>query len=189
MLDALVAARLLLGLVFLGSAVTKFLHLARFRRIIGSYGLLPERMLAPVGLGLPPAELCLAVALLSGWESRFAAACGDSLLTLFAAAVAINVVRRNQIDCGCGGWDSPSQVGWSLVARNLVLASLATALVISPPAPMATLLEHHAVSASDLLALTLCAGLAFIPIAVARRTTGLSNVARTVAQLLPNVET
>jgi hypothetical protein len=51
------------------------------------------------------------------------------LLIVYAAALATNLLRgRRQIDCGCGlsgaaGGEQP--LSWWLVARNVVLASLA----------------------------------------------------------------
>jgi len=184
LLETLVAVRILLGLIFLGGAVPKLLDLGRFHRVIRSYALLPAWAIKPATLALPIVELGLAVALLGGWGSTLAGASATGLLVVFAAVIAVNVVRRTAIDCGCGGWEGPTSVGWSLVARNLILASAAAAVAAHSPESMLTLLNRHVISVSDIVALALCAGLVLIAFTVAHRTMALLGASRTLAEML-----
>ena len=185
MLDILIAARLVLALVLLVAAASKLLALDRFNRVVRSYALLPELAVAPVTFALPGAELALAVALLGGWSSRLVATCAVALLVVFAAAIAANVLRRNTIDCGCGGWEGPTAVGWPLVARNLVLASVAVAIAARPPQSIPALLAEGRMAAEDIVALALCAMLSLVVVSVAQRAIALLRTARSVAKVIP----
>ena len=58
-----------------------------------------------------------------------------SLLLIFAAALAVNVLRgRTWIDCGCFRNGLKQTVSWLLVARNIGLAAAAVAVVGLLPA-------------------------------------------------------
>lgn len=184
MLETLVAARLLLGLVFLGSAVPKLLDLARFRRVLASYALLPDRTLRPLAIALPVVELALGAGFLGGWDSRLIGATADGLLILFVGAITVNLLRHNAIDCGCGGWERPTRIGWHVVARDLILAFLSTAIVFHPPASLSMLLEQHRITASDLIAVAVCAELVVIVSSVMGNVVHLFAVSRAVFDAL-----
>ena len=108
-------------LIFIAAVVQKFRQPNDFIRALAGYRLVPDGALRFWWL-LPLAELLAALELLlSIGESRWLAL---SLLLLYAAAIAINLLRgRYDIDCGCGGEATP--IGWGLVMRNVVLAGLA----------------------------------------------------------------
>lgn len=82
----------------------------------------------PVGVrsGLAYAVIALegatAAALLSPWRS-VGACLAAALLGLYALAMALQLMQRRVIDCGCGGQALP--VSWVLVVRNGVLMVLA----------------------------------------------------------------
>lgn len=185
MLEILIAARLVLGLVLLVAGSSKLLALDRFNRVVRSYALLPELAIAPITLALPVAELLLAVALLGGWSSRLAATCAVVLLVLFATAIAANVLRRNTIDCGCGGWQGPTTVGWPLVARNVILISAAVAVAAQPPQSIPALLAQGRMAAEDIVALALCAMLSLVVVSATQRAIALLRTARSVAEVIP----
>jgi hypothetical protein len=189
LLGTLIAARLLLGLIFLGSAASKVLDPGRLPRVIRSYALLPERAIKPAAVALTIAELGLGVALLGGWRSSLVGACAAGLLLVFAAAIAVNAVRRTTIDCGCGGWEGPIPVGWPMVARNLLLASVAAVVAADPPESLPSLLRQDRVEGSAVIAFALCAGLILVVSAVARSAVGLLRVTRAVIEALPSAKT
>jgi hypothetical protein len=60
------------------------------------------------------------------------------LLVAFGAAMAVNLVRGRQFDCGCGP-ATERMISWWLVIRNTVLSVAALAVAVLPPAvPAAT---------------------------------------------------
>jgi hypothetical protein len=130
--------QLALGLVFLASSVHKLLHLDALSGTIYGYRLLPAAVIAPVGWLILLLEAAIAVALLARTGVAPAAAAGCGLLTLFALAMAINLLRgRSNIDCGCTPLVRGQRLQWRLVVRNGLLA-LALLLSIAAPAPPAS---------------------------------------------------
>lgn len=129
--------RFTLAFVFLSAAIPKLLAPADFALAVRNYRLLPPRLNEPVARWLPRLELALALALLAGVAIRAAAALALAALLVFAGAIAINLARGRQIDCGCHSAASPRAIGWWLVARDLVLAIAALLVLIAAPETLA----------------------------------------------------
>ena len=115
-----------LALVMLAAAWHKFSEADVFAGSLAGYRLLPQTVVTPVARVLPLAEAALAVGILVP-ATRTPALFGlAALVLLYAAAMAINLLRgRHDIDCGCGGAAHP--LSWGLVVRNVVLAAAALA--------------------------------------------------------------
>lgn len=120
----LLMARLLLTAVFGVAGVAKLVDLKGSRKSLSDFGV-PGFLVAPLAVLLPLAELACAVALIpdasAWWGGRGAA----TLLTLFIAAISINLVRGRRPDCRCFGQLSSSPVSGKTLARNAVLLALA----------------------------------------------------------------
>lgn len=182
----LIVVRFVLGLIFLRTGTAKLFALDKSRRVVRSYGLLPARAIGIVTLMLAATECAVALALMGGWGSRLAGSCTAMLLVLYAAAIAANVLRRNAIDCGCGGWGGPMTVSWPLVARNVVLAAIAVFVAVDAPPSIPTLLAEERMARLDVVALALCAVLILVVLAVVPRVTALLRTARSAAEVLPS---
>lgn len=105
-----------------------------FRDALRDYRLLPDALLAPAARVLPVGEAALAVGWLAGTPQQPVACATAALLSMYALAIAINLLRgRVHIGCGCGfGGSSKDQpISWWLVLRNLLL--VAAALVVLLP--------------------------------------------------------
>jgi Methylamine utilisation protein MauE len=130
---ALWAARLALAAVFALAAVTKLRAFDEFIGVVHNYRVLPDVLVRPVAYGLPPLEAAIAIGLLTAPTRTPAAIGAAALLVAFSLAMAANLLRgRVEIDCGCFASALKQRIGWSLVARNLVLIGLAL-LVLRPP--------------------------------------------------------
>ncbi len=137
MSEVALAIRVLVSLVFLTAAYGKFRHWTVFQGVVANYRLLPERLAAPVAHVLPPVEALLGAALLLGLGSPWPELGAAALLLLFAAAMGVNLARgRRNIDCGCFQSALKQTLNWTLVMRNIVLALLlgAALLTSGPPA-------------------------------------------------------
>jgi uncharacterized membrane protein YphA (DoxX/SURF4 family) len=118
-----VAASVAVALLFAVAGIDKLRHRDLLPGVIANYRLLPDALVAPAAALLPGVELLVAVGLLLGF-APLAPMVAIALLLVFAAAMAINIGRgRRHIDCGCGHVGLRQQLGWSQVARNLVLAT------------------------------------------------------------------
>ena len=147
---ASVSGQVCAGLVFCLAAAGKFQHWSILRGVIGNYRLLPDALIAPAAAILPPLEMTLGILLLSGVARGAAAAAAGLLMSVFAAAMAINLRRgRVHIDCGCNQSFLKQELRWALVARNAVLVlGLLPALAVAGPVPWAVLLAGSGVGAA-----------------------------------------
>lgn len=131
MIDPLFGAAIAVGLacLLLPAAWHKLAAHQEFVAALRNYRLLAPWLVKPVAAVLPAAEAALAIGWLAGGPNRGVAVATAALLLVYGGALAINLLRgRRRIDCGCGlsgaaGGEQP--LSWWLVARNVVLASLA----------------------------------------------------------------
>jgi peroxiredoxin len=119
---SLVLVRVLLAAVFLVAGVAKLADRAGVRRMVVEFGS-PASLAAPLAWGLACCELGVAVALLFGRSARASGLAALVLLIGFAAAVAISVSRGRRPECHCFGRFRVSEVGWSTIVRNALLAT------------------------------------------------------------------
>lgn len=120
-----IAIRTLVALVFLSAAVGKARHFVAFQGVLGNYRLLPQSLVLPTAVILPPLEAAIAAGLVVGWAAPWPVAAAMILLTLFALAMGINILRgRSHIDCGCFQSALRQRLSWTLVMRNAILVLL-----------------------------------------------------------------
>jgi hypothetical protein len=126
------AGRVCAGLAFGLAAFDKILHWSILEGVIQNYRLLPQVLVRPVAYALPPVEVAISLALLSGMMLFPAIASAMALLLIFALAMAINIRRgRHYIDCGCHQSFLRQAVRPALVVRNLVLIGILSASLAS----------------------------------------------------------
>ena len=116
------SAAAFVALLMLRAALHKAADAGRFEGVLADYGLAPEWALKPLRMLLPALEIAAASALCLAPVQAVGAALAAGLLLTYGAAMATALARgRSEIDCGCGGPALP--LGWSLVARNVMLAA------------------------------------------------------------------
>lgn len=122
---AVTGVRFYAALLLIAAAVAKLRNRADAARSVSAYQVLPSAFERPAAALLPFVELAagLAVALVPHPGCAVAA---SGLFALFAAAIAINLVRgRRSLECGCGF--GARKIGPALLVHNLVLAVLLSA--------------------------------------------------------------
>ena len=129
---ALVIARLLLAVVFVMAGLAKLADLGRSRRTLADFGV-PATLSGPLGILLPLAELAVGVALVSAAWAWWGAVGALALLLLFVAGIDISLARGRRPDCHCFGQLHSEPVGWSTLARNVILAAVAGFVVWQGP--------------------------------------------------------
>ena len=128
------AAALVLAAIFGPAGLAKLVARDTFAGVVANYRLLPEWLVTPTAVVLPCVEIAVAIGLLFAATRPGAALVALVLLLLFAAAMAINLLRgRRDIDCGCAIGRLRERIGWPLVARNLMLAVIAVLLASGTP--------------------------------------------------------
>lgn len=128
----LLGVRILLAAVFVVAATGKLRDLGQFRRTLGDFGV-PRQAVGLLGALVPAGELGSAVLLMPTTSAWWGAASSLLLLAVFTVAVAVNLSRGRAPDCRCFGQVSATPIGPSTVARNLVLASSATLVLLMGP--------------------------------------------------------
>lgn len=131
MIDPLLPTVIAFGfaVLFVAAASHKLSVRGRFEAILRDYRLLPDFLVRPIALLMPAIELTLGLGWISGLSARATALASAVLLTTYALAMTINLVRgRIYIECGCGFGTSTGEeqaLSSSLVARNILLIGLA----------------------------------------------------------------
>jgi Methylamine utilisation protein MauE len=120
-----------LAVLFAVSTAHKLAALAEWPGVVRNYRLLPETLTVTAAGALLIAAALTAAALMWPATHRIGACAAAAQLIVFAAAIAINLRRgRTSIDCGCFGSRLRQGLSVWMVARNLVLALLALALLL-----------------------------------------------------------
>jgi hypothetical protein len=113
-------AAILLGAVFLLSAITKLAAPARWRTQAA------QLIDAPlVGLALPWVELATGALLVSGWQRHRVAIFAGALLVMFDAVLAVRLREGRRPPCACFGSLSSRPISWVDVVRNFLFIGVA----------------------------------------------------------------
>ncbi|MGB7918814.1 MAG: MauE/DoxX family redox-associated membrane protein [Desulfobacterales bacterium] len=112
-----------LGGIFIYAGSAKLLEPQTFAVFIEAYGLIPERLLMPVSIGLPALEVAAGIGLLFDIEGSLAAVAG--LLGFFIAILGYGIWMGLDVDCGCFGPEDPEAAAFhglrSSLYRDLVM--------------------------------------------------------------------
>src|SRR5580693_3836999 len=135
--DALVVARLCLAAVFFVAGVAKLADRSGTRQALADFDV-PRRLVGPLLLILPAAELAAGTALVFPTTARWGAAGSLVLLALFIVGLT-RVLRRGEApDCHCFGQMHSKPASWTTVARNFALALPAAYVALAGPGPSLT---------------------------------------------------
>jgi uncharacterized membrane protein YphA (DoxX/SURF4 family) len=130
--------RLILAGVLGYAGLTKIFEVDGARTAVLAYRIFPVEWAGLLGWALPTVEILLAVLLLMGLFTRWAALITGLLMAAFVAGIASVWVRGYSIDCGCfGGGGDISAEGRNLryateIGRDLLFMGMAAWLTIRP---------------------------------------------------------
>lgn len=137
MTTAAILFRFIVGLTFVIAGIAKFSELRAFEQAVWRYDILPARVVRPTARLIPAFEVLFGGALVVGLFMRVSASGLGISVVVFAIAIAVNLLRGRVIDCGCAVAGTPERIGWSSVARNLVLAAMAAITAYAVPGGLA----------------------------------------------------
>ena len=92
-------ARISIGIVFIWAGGVKLIDPSAFARVLSTYGLLPEALLAPVAIGLPITELLAGAGLVLDLQGSLKVVSG--FLFMFLAVLGYGILNHLKVDCGC----------------------------------------------------------------------------------------
>lgn len=114
--------RLLIGGIFIYTALPKLLRPDDFARLVSGYRFLDPGIVNLAGITMPWIELVAGAFLVIGIIPRSSALVIASLLATFMLAGALALLRGLQISCGCFfPLMGDHTLGWDLLARDAVL--------------------------------------------------------------------
>ena len=121
--------RILLAVVLAGSGIGKLQDLDDSRQMMVDFGL-PYAVARPAGTVLPGVELAVAVGLLVGATSWWAAWAALGLMGIFTLAIGLNMAAGRRPDCRCFGSLHVATIGWRVLSRNVLLMALAAGVLL-----------------------------------------------------------
>jgi len=125
----ILAIRLVLGAIFLVSAIAKLLSPSAFGSSLTSFGLLPLALVPWFTYLIPTWELVLAFALLLRVQMEKAAVLAAAMMVIFIAAAASASISGAMVEnCGCFGELYRSGLGVGFFVRNSLLLLLSVLL-------------------------------------------------------------
>ncbi len=117
--------RLVIGGIFVYASIDKIFHPAAFAEIIYNYQILPEPFINITALILPWLELFLGINIVIGFWLPGSLIIGNSLLTVFLAALVVNKIRGIDINCGCFSTGPQALDGgtmiWNILRDTVIL--------------------------------------------------------------------
>jgi uncharacterized membrane protein YphA (DoxX/SURF4 family) len=111
----LLISRLILGGIFVYASFDKILHPHEFAEVVYNYQILPDALVNLTAILLPWLELCAGVFLILGLLLRGALFTCNMLLAVFLVALAFNLARGLDIDCGCFSSSAGPSTGGSML--------------------------------------------------------------------------
>jgi uncharacterized membrane protein YphA (DoxX/SURF4 family) len=127
---AAVAAAVVLGVVFLVSAIAKIASPTLWRTQAANLAVPMQRLVVP---SLPAVEAVVGSLLLVQFQRRVVALVALTLLVAFTALLVARLRQGKRPPCACFGSISTKPIGWGHVARNAVFAALALVAAFTHP--------------------------------------------------------
>lgn len=118
--------RWIVGITFIVASIHKIEDPALFAKTIYGYGLFPHATINLIAIVLPFLELFTGILLLIGRCSGSAACIAGILYAGFSIAIAINIFRGHEFDCGCFSFHTED----SLFGKNFLLIRDVVMLII-----------------------------------------------------------
>lgn len=129
-------ARLFLGGLFIYASLHKLADPVSFSRIIYGYKILPPWAINLAAIVLPGVELAAGALLLAGLMRRGAALAVTMSLLVFICAIAFNLARGLDFDCGCFSFARTGPgAALDLLIRDVVFLALSCWVLLSPECP------------------------------------------------------
>lgn len=132
MIELMYIVRLIIGFIFLSSAIDKVKNSESHALTISKYKIIPSKLTRRFSLILGYCEFTLGVCLMTGVFQLQSMLIALTMLTVFNSAITLNLIKGNKnINCGCGGILGERKISWLLVLRNTVISILIILLIFN----------------------------------------------------------
>lgn len=139
-----IAARIILGAVFMYASFDKMAHPEAFANIIDNYHLLPYQLVNGLAIFLPWLELITGLLLITGTWVRASLMIYTALLVVFIIALSQALLRGLDISCGCFSVNpsSTSEV-WLRIIEDIILLAVSILMLKYSPIDKKNLTENN----------------------------------------------
>lgn len=128
----LLAVRIIVGFLFLSSAISKLNSMTEHIVTVRKYKIIPSRMVRFFSYFETIVELIASILIIIGYKVELAGFIILALLVSYTVAVIINLFRGNtNISCGCGGVVGNHKLSWYLPVRNVFFSIGVIFLIIN----------------------------------------------------------
>ena len=131
-----VVLRLVLGGVLVWAGLAKVSEPALFAITVRAYNVLPNAFINGFAVVVPWMEIVAGACLLAGFWTRSGALAALALLSSFGVAIAVNVYRGANLDCGCFGLDGTRGSLNAALVQDLLLIACSLVLLFVRKMPL-----------------------------------------------------
>lgn len=118
------ALRLYIAGLFVYAGMVKINYSAEFAETIASYGMVPHWAVNILAITMPWIELISGILLICGVRVRSAIVVTGGLLVMFTVGIAVNLIWKAPIDCGCFHTLGDT-ISWKTLVRDLTWIAMA----------------------------------------------------------------
>ena len=116
--------RLYIAGLFVYAGMVKINYTAEFAETIASYRMVPYWGVHPMAITMPWIELIVGIMLVCGIRVRSAIAVTGAFLVMFTVGIAVNLIWKAPIDCGCFHTLGDT-ISWKTLMRDLTWIAMA----------------------------------------------------------------
>jgi len=116
--------RLYIAGLFIYAGMVKINYTAEFAETIASYRMVPYWGVNVMAITMPWIELISGILLICGIRVRSAIVVTGTLLVMFTVGVAVNLIWKAPIDCGCFHTLGDT-ISWKTLVRDLIWIAMA----------------------------------------------------------------
>ena len=117
-------SRILLGILFAAAGALKAVSMQDFVLTVTAYGIIPRAYVSVFAATVVSAEISFGLSFTFGFFTRLSAAVLSILSLVFLTAMAIEIVRGSNAECGCFGVMVHEKIGVASALRDSVLLSV-----------------------------------------------------------------
>jgi putative oxidoreductase len=118
------ALRLYIAGLFIYAGMVKINYTAEFAETVASYRMVPYWGVNIMAITMPWIELTVGILLACGIRVRSAIVVTGTLLAMFTLGVAVNLIWKAPIDCGCFHTLGET-ISWKTLARDMIWVAMA----------------------------------------------------------------
>ena len=118
--------RIILGLTFVLSGISKAIDISAFSKVIMNYGIIPNWLAPYPAIVLPFVEIIVGINLIVGYKIKASSLISILLMVFFIFIISYALGTGKDFDCGCFnfsklGFAFTEKLSYKLILRNIIM--------------------------------------------------------------------